>query len=35
VRGSIYDILYRQEVDNRYNEWIKGLRESSYTKIIF
>jgi peptidyl-prolyl cis-trans isomerase SurA len=35
VRGSIYDLLYRQEVDNRYNEWIKGLRESSYTKIIF
>jgi len=35
VRNSIYEILYRQEVDNRYNEWIKGLRESSYTKIIF
>lgn len=35
VRGAIYDILYRREVDNRYNEWIKGLRESSYTKIIF
>jgi peptidyl-prolyl cis-trans isomerase SurA len=35
VRGAIYDILYRQEVDSRYNEWIKGLRESSYTKIIF
>ena len=35
VRGSIHEILYRQEVDNHYNEWIKGLRESSYTKIIF
>ena len=35
VRDSIHEILYRQEVDNHYNEWIKGLRESSYTKIIF
>jgi peptidyl-prolyl cis-trans isomerase SurA len=35
VRDLIFDILYRQEVDRRYTEWIKGLRESSYTKIIF
>jgi peptidyl-prolyl cis-trans isomerase SurA len=35
VRNAIYEILYRQEVDRRYEEWIKGLRESSYTKIIF
>lgn len=35
VRELIFDILYRQEVDRRYTEWIKGLRESSYTKIIF
>lgn len=35
VRDAIYETLYRQEVDRRYKEWIKGLRESSYTKIIF
>lgn len=35
VRDAIYEILYRQEVDRRYNEWIEGLRKSSYTKIIF
>lgn len=35
VRNAIYEILYRKEVDRRYNEWIEGLRRSSYTKIIF
>lgn len=35
ARQAIYEILYRQEVDQRYTEWIKGLRESSYTKIVF
>jgi hypothetical protein len=35
VRDAIYETLYRQEVDRRYNEWIEGLRKSSYTKIIF
>ena len=35
VRNAIYEILYSQEVDRRYNEWIEGLRKSSYTKIIF
>jgi len=35
VRDAIYEILYRQEVDRRYNEWIEELRKSSYTKIIF
>jgi peptidyl-prolyl cis-trans isomerase SurA len=35
VRDAIYEILYRQEVDKRYEEWIMGLRESSYTKVIF
>jgi hypothetical protein len=28
VRDAIYEILYRQEVDRRYNEWIEGLRKS-------
>ena len=35
VREAIYEILYRKEVDRRYNEWIEGLRQSSYTRIIF
>jgi parvulin-like peptidyl-prolyl isomerase len=35
VRDAIYETLYRQEVDRRYNEWIEALRKSSYTKIIF
>ena len=26
---------YQFRTQGRYNEWIKGLRESSYTKIIF
>jgi peptidyl-prolyl cis-trans isomerase SurA len=35
VRDAIYEILYRQEVDRKYDEWIEGLRKSAYTKIIF
>jgi peptidyl-prolyl cis-trans isomerase SurA len=34
-RDAIYSILYKEEVNNRYLSWIKDLRESSYTKIIF
>jgi peptidyl-prolyl cis-trans isomerase SurA len=35
VKNAIYTILYRQEVNRRYEAWIKELRESCYTKIIF
>ncbi|MBW1681899.1 MAG: peptidylprolyl isomerase [Deltaproteobacteria bacterium] len=35
VRNAIYDILYRREVDKRYSDWIKELREKAYTKIVF
>ncbi len=35
VRDSIYEILYRDEINRRYITWIKDLRESVYTKIIF
>jgi peptidyl-prolyl cis-trans isomerase SurA len=35
VKDAIYDVLYREEVNKRYETWLKGLRESSYTKIIF
>lgn len=34
TRDSIYDTLYRDEINSRYMTWIKGLRESTYTKII-
>jgi peptidyl-prolyl cis-trans isomerase SurA len=35
VKDAIYQILYQEEVDKRYSTWIKELRESAYTKIIF
>ena len=35
VKDAIYNILYKQEVDKRYDAWIKELRESSYTRINF
>ena len=35
VRDSLYEILYKEEVNRRYMSWIKGLRKNSYTKIIF
>jgi len=35
VRDAIYRVLYNQEVDHLYSAWIKELRSSSYTKIIF
>jgi peptidyl-prolyl cis-trans isomerase SurA len=35
VKDAIYQALYQEEVDRRYDEWIKNLRESSYTKVIF
>jgi peptidyl-prolyl cis-trans isomerase SurA len=34
VKEAIYSELYRQEVNRRYDSWIKGLRESSYTRIL-
>jgi peptidyl-prolyl cis-trans isomerase SurA len=34
VRETIYSILYREEVESRYQTWIQGLRESSYTRIL-
>jgi peptidyl-prolyl cis-trans isomerase SurA len=35
VRDAVYGILYQDEVNKRYLTWIKELRESSYTKIVF
>jgi peptidyl-prolyl cis-trans isomerase SurA len=35
VRESIFATLYQQEVDRRYEAWIKELRKETYTKVIF
>ncbi len=35
ARDAIYGVLYNEEVNRMYMSWIKRLRESSYTKIIF
>ncbi|MBN1847447.1 MAG: peptidylprolyl isomerase [Deltaproteobacteria bacterium] len=34
IKDSIYDRLYRDEINKRYLTWIKDLRESTYMKII-
>jgi peptidyl-prolyl cis-trans isomerase SurA len=35
VREEIYATLYEQEVNRRYEAWIRELRKETYTKIIF
>jgi peptidyl-prolyl cis-trans isomerase SurA len=35
VKEAIHDVLYREEVNRKYESWLKGLRESSYTRVIF
>jgi peptidyl-prolyl cis-trans isomerase SurA len=34
VREAIYETLYKEEVNRRFGEWIKDLRESAYTRIL-
>jgi peptidyl-prolyl cis-trans isomerase SurA len=34
MREAIYGILYQEEVNVRYQNWIKELRESAYTRVI-
>jgi peptidyl-prolyl cis-trans isomerase SurA len=34
VREDIFNILYQEEVQSRYQSWIQGLRQSSYTRIL-
>jgi peptidyl-prolyl cis-trans isomerase SurA len=34
VQNEIEEILYREFVDNKYQEWLKGLRNRSHIKII-
>jgi len=35
MKEAIYRILYQEEVNIRYQEWIKELRENAYTRVIF
>jgi peptidyl-prolyl cis-trans isomerase SurA len=34
VREEIRNILYRQEMEEQYNIWVKSLREEAYIKIL-
>ena len=34
VKGEIRDMLYRQEMEEQYAEWVKSLREQAYIEII-
>jgi peptidyl-prolyl cis-trans isomerase SurA len=34
VKEAIFSELYQREINRRYDAWIKGLRESSYTRIL-
>jgi peptidyl-prolyl cis-trans isomerase SurA len=34
MKEAIYGILYQEEVNRRYQEWIKELRESAYTRVL-
>jgi peptidyl-prolyl cis-trans isomerase SurA len=35
VEGTIRNLLYGREVDFRYREWLSGLRERSYVRIVY
>ena len=35
VKGHIYDALYSEEINKRFEAWIKELRETAFIKIIF
>jgi len=35
MKDAIYGILYQEEVNRRYQNWIKELRESAYTRVVF
>jgi hypothetical protein len=34
MKESIYGILYQEEVNRRYQIWIKELRDRAYTRVI-
>ena len=35
MKDAIYGILYQEEVNRRYQNWIKELRENAYTRVVF
>jgi peptidyl-prolyl cis-trans isomerase SurA len=35
VEETIRNLLYKREVDFRYREWLSGLRERSYVRIVY
>jgi peptidyl-prolyl cis-trans isomerase SurA len=35
VKDSVYGVLYQEEVNMRYQNWIKELRDNAYTRVIF
>jgi peptidyl-prolyl cis-trans isomerase SurA len=35
MKDAIYGILYQEEVNRQYQNWIKELRESAYTRVLF
>jgi len=35
MKEAIYGILYQEEVNRRYQSWIKELRDSAYTRVIY
>jgi peptidyl-prolyl cis-trans isomerase SurA len=34
VREAIYDILYEQEMESRYEKWIEDLKQKAYVKTV-
>jgi peptidyl-prolyl cis-trans isomerase SurA len=34
VREEIRDILYRQEMEENYKNWVKNLRDEAYINIL-
>ena len=34
MKEAIYRILYQEEVDRRYQTWLKELRDSAYTRVM-
>ena len=34
VKGEIREMLYRQEMEEQYAEWVKSLREQAYIEVI-
>jgi peptidyl-prolyl cis-trans isomerase SurA len=35
MKEAIYGVLYQEEVNRRYQNWIKELRDGAYTRVMF